>query len=465
MFCGKCGAKLDDDSTFCSECGAKVEKPEFQIPNQIPDMGAFQAYSPVPGQNPGQNWNHNTTQPKLKWSERWKKMGIKEKAVCIAVVIVLLCGVAVYWYNNSIVRLDPYISVEFTGYDGIGHAVAVFDDKAFIKDYGSKLKLETEADNFLEELSGNIENSALEILESGCINYDLDKTDYLKNGDEVTLVWDCEDSSFESMFGKKLKYSEMIFTAEGLQEIELIDPFEKVEIICEGISPKGYLSISIPEDSEEYIQNLWYSITPNSELANGDTVKLSVLDYDEEYYAEKYGIGFSCKEKSYTVSGLGEYVSSAADISEDMLGQMTSQGKDEFAAYAAKNWEREVSLDHVEYVGNYFLNAKGSNSYDSNRLILVYKVDSTITPENGEQTKVSYYTYITYRNIIKADEETIVDLQQYERCSDSFYVEIDTGGWWNSRYWFYGYRNLNELYQQAVVAYSDEFVSEDHIED
>ena len=134
-------------------------------------------------------------------------------------------------------------------------------------------------------------------------------------------------------------------------------------------------------------------------------------------------------------------------------------------AYAAKNWNSQVSLDGVDYLGNYFLSAKGSNSYDQNRLILVYSLNSTITPEDRPQTKVSYYTYIVYRNLINAGEETLIDLQQYDRCQDSFEVEVDTDSWWNSRYRYNGYQTLDALHQQAVVAFSDEFASEDNIAD
>lgn len=452
MFCGNCGAKLEDDSTFCSECGAKVEKPEFLIRNL--------ALDPIPDQGTA------GTQPKPKLSERWKAMDKKQKSVCAVIAAAVICGAAVWWYNSGIVRLDSYVDVEFTGYDGIGHAQAVFDREAFMSDYGNKVKLKAKSDNFLEELSDSIENSALEAVSYECIDYELDKTDHLKNGDEVTLTWDCDDSAFEELCGKKLKYSEQVFTAEGLEKLELIDPFEKIEIGYNGISSEGYISVETPADSEEYIQNLWYSVEPDYNLSNGDTVRVSINNYDEEYYAEEYGIGFSSTEKTYTVSGLGEYVSGAADISEDMLEQMISQGTDELTAYAAKNWSGSLSLDGVEYIGNYFLKAKGNDSYLQNKLILVYKVDSTITvEESGEQTAVSYYTCIMYSNIIKENDEIIVDLQQYDRCSDSFDVEVDAGGWWPLRYWYNGYQNPDELYQRMVVTCSDEFTSEDNVND
>ena len=31
MFCGKCGAKIDDKSKFCGKCGAKVNKPDDAV--------------------------------------------------------------------------------------------------------------------------------------------------------------------------------------------------------------------------------------------------------------------------------------------------------------------------------------------------------------------------------------------------------------------------------------------------
>lgn len=459
MFCGKCGAPLEEDSMFCNECGAKVEKPDFQIQNQLPDQGQDMHYVS----------DQAMVQKKPALSERWKQLDTKGKAICTGIVLAVILVVAVYWHNSSLMKLNQYVDVEFTGYDGIGRAQVVFDDEAFLNDYGDKIKSDKKSNSFLDALAEteSFEDEALELLRYEYIGYELDTYDHLKNGDEVTLTWNCEDSAIQSMFGKKPKYSDITFTVDGLDTVELVDPFEKVEIQYEGVAPYGYAYIA-STGKEAYVQDLWYQMEPEGDLSNGDTVRVYISGYDEEYFAEQYGIGFSGTEKTYTVSGLGEYVSTADDISEDMLEQMIAQGTDVITAYAAKNWDSAVSLDEVAYAGNYFLKAKGNGSYTQNKLILVYAVEASIAVEDSdEKEKVSYYTYVTYSDLINVEEgKTMIDLQTYETCSDSFVVEVEAeNSWWNRNYRFIGYQDLNMLMNQTVVVCADQFSSEDNIED
>ena len=450
MFCGKCGAPLEEDSMFCNECGAQVERPSFPT-----------GTNPAPGQT--------AEAPRVTLSERWNRLDKKGKVICVVIALAVLCGVFAHWYNGKIVRLDPYVDVEFTGYDGIGYAHATFDQDAFLREYGNKIKLKGKSADLLGELeglTGNAKNSAVELLVSECASCSLDKNDHLKNGDEVTLTWDCEDMAFEAACGKKLKYSEKVFKVEGLEEIELVNPFEKLEIQYEGVAPYGQAYVA-STGNEAYLRDVWFELEPRDGLSNGDTVKVSVEGYNEERMAEQYGIGFSATENTYTVSGLSEYITTAGDISEDVMEQMIDQGKDVMTSDAAKTWSGDVSLDKVKYIGNYFLNAKGNNAECKNKLILVYSVNATITVEDvDKREKVSYYTYIAYRDIMKSDtEEAWVDLQRYETCPDYFNVEVDTGGWWNNRYTFAGYEKLDMLNNQTVVVNADRFTSEENIDE
>ena len=448
MFCGKCGAPLEEGSVFCNECGAKVEGTVFPAgANPVPVAGT----------------------QKVSLAERWNQLDKKGKLICIVIVLAVLLGVAVHWYNGKIIRLDPYVGVEFTGYDGIGYAQVTFDRDAFLRQYGNKIKLKGKSADLLGEMQGladAIENSAAALLASECIDYKLDNDNHLKNGDEVTLTWDCNDMAFEAACGKKLKYSEQVFKVEGLEAIELVDPFEELEVQFEGVAPYGRAYIA-STGNKDYLQDVWFELDSSDGLSNGDSVRVSIDGYNEDRIAEQYGIGFSTTEKTYTVSGLNEYVTTAADIAENVMEQMIDQGEDVITSYAAKTWSGEVALDKVKCIGNYFLTAKGNNAECQNKLVLVFSVNATISPaDTDKREKLSYYTYITYQDIMKSDtEDAWVDLQRYETCSDCVTVEIETGAWWNRTYRIPGYEKLDMLKNQTVVINADRFASEDNVKE
>ena len=107
MYCVNCGKQIDGDSRFCAYCGSPVQDPE-------PPSGGQNAPE---GAGNGRMW----TEPRQKKPR--KKLSRSQIAVIAVVSSVLIIALAVTLYfvlRPPRIKLNDYVSVDFTGYDGYG---------------------------------------------------------------------------------------------------------------------------------------------------------------------------------------------------------------------------------------------------------------------------------------------------------------------------------------------------------
>lgn len=420
MICPHCKKEIPDASAFCPECGKKLE---------------------AAGQPSEQK------QPKAPF-----KLSKKQLTIAVGVLAVLLIVFAASKLIKPSINLNDYISVSFTGYNTIGEAELTFDTEKFQDKYKGKLP-----SDFSDEY----------------ISCQLDKSDDLSNGDTVVLSWDCDDERALSRYGYKLKYEETPFSVEGLTEIDTFDPFEGISVAFDGISTQGTAVLS-GEPTSIAAQDLDYSLIFLGEslesLSNGDTVTVYATYRNSDptrHCIETYGLMPTTVAKDYTVEGLGEYITSLSEISEDGLAEMQTQAMDVLNAYAAKSWdEEEEILQDASYVGAYLLTAKDEDSYEKNRLYLVYNVK---IEHFYEYYDTSYhnvdemYWYIEYTDLaVNADGTVTVDITSYDTPSDrvEFYPDPDR----DYQYWWYsGYASLDDLFEGVVTANLAEYNYEDGI--
>ncbi len=133
-----------------------------------------------------------------------KKRFVAIVMVAMAVVLCMVAGCGTS--GGKKVNLDNYISVEFSGTDGEGTAHCGFDDWALEDDlFGENM---TDYEEMRAEL---IEDCLYET-----VDYELDRTGGLSNGDKVTVTVSYDRDVLDS-FGYKVTGSKTLtFTVEGL---------------------------------------------------------------------------------------------------------------------------------------------------------------------------------------------------------------------------------------------------------
>ncbi len=488
MFCSKCGNQVADGERFCAKCGNQVAEFVQPVVNGAAVVNNDVQAQPVnvpPVNAQPVNWaaQNNGTVNAKKLSPKMLGGLI---AACAGAFLLLVIVVAAVLFYKPTVKLNKYLSVEFNGYDTVGTATYTFDYSAFYEDWGEKLKVNKSAvKKYLKEELGSLygEEFLQEILDqytldpagtfSDEIYGSLDKYDRLSNGDTVIFTWSVDEESLEKFFKCNVKFSDKEFEVEGLADIQKYDPFTTVEVEFYGMSPNASASInhiSYPDESGY----LYYSLDRYDGLKNGDTVTVTVqLNTSEERFAELYGKIPYPMEKTYTVEGLASYITDISEISEDLIQQMQSQSEDVIRSYVANNWESEVTLEELSYLGNYFLSRKTSSSYTDTRVYMVYRLTAKQTMETESGTVVenveSYYYVSFYNPMIDTDGSGKVDITNYGTPSwDGFTVEtdyVDPDSWWGNTYSYYyrGFESLEKLYNEVVTKNLEYYNHQDNV--
>ena len=453
---------------FNIQPGASVQPPQ-----QPPVMGAQQ---PMGGQPAAAT---ATVTPKA-------PIDPKKLAVPVAVAAVVVVGGVLIATHKPTVNLNKYITLSAEGYNSIGTLDVEFDTDKLEKDYGKKIaknfqkamKNHEEDTYGLSNLAGSLyEGGETSLFVTYCADGSADKTRNLSNGDVVTYTWDGVNEQTkkeaEELFGVKIKCSDVTYKVSGLTAVNTFDAFDGVEVEFNGISPDGSATVNTLPTAEA-AKGLYYTLDEQYNLANGDTVTVTVHSNRDDFSdcIEKYGAIPAATEKTYTVEGLNEYVTDSDGLTDSVLVSLQNQAEDVLNAYIAKSWDSEcVTLKGMSYLGYYILTPKNKDNYGVSQdvIILPYQVTSHnhFEDDKGQvyDADVSYYWYIAFRNVSKdADGNIAGGLDDYYTANASF--DVKTGlddGWWE-KYWSYdGYQTLDELYSNAVTRNVEDYNHQDNV--
>ena len=161
-----------------------------------------------------------------------------------AMYVLTACG-------TTTIDLNKYIQIETAGYDSYGTVKYDFDDEAFIKDYGDKIKITTKDKELLDYVGAGENTNPYSLLRWKCVGYRMDKLSGISNGDTLTLHWNCNDKVAQDVFNCQLKYKDIEYTVSNLKDVEKFDPFEHVEVSFQGISPDGTVTVTPEYDVKE----------------------------------------------------------------------------------------------------------------------------------------------------------------------------------------------------------------------
>lgn len=376
---------------------------------------------------------------------------------CIIFAMGLFCGC-----GPRTIDLNKYVKADLSGYNTIGTIRCEWDKEALRKDFDGKLKFNSDT---------NKEAALMEAFGEDPINY-IDNyakfrftaTDNLSNGDKVYLQWKCEDEKFEKIFNCKLKYSEMEFEVDGLEEIETFDPFQYLEVKEEGIAPFGEVSLTVNHEKEfmQFIDfnvydtndkkeilshEVWHKI---SHIKNGDTYYIMAsLSCSTEQFAKKYGMIPSPLVKEKTVTDLQTYCDSESEIPDEFVKQLSDRGEEIVRNYINSNWSKPENLKKLTCIGNYYLYPKNPPSFPENKIYLMYKIEA-LNPE-PEQI-VEFYYYVEFENLTESPSgEFFVDMNTY--------TEPEDAGWFTSGdtfkvgdYTYKGFTSLDAFKENVILS-------------
>ena len=445
MICTYCGKEIQNGITFCPYCGSTVN-----------------------------NAKENT---------KMKKHNPAKVLVPIAAVAVVAAGGWAFANRTPTIDVSKYMTLSADGYNTVGKLNISFDTEKLEKDYGKQIatRFKKQMKNLKDDTYGLSSLTAslydgyeADLFAETCATGSADKTKNLSNGDVVTYTWDDNSDEAEEAFGVKVKYSDITYTVSGLASVNTFDAFDGVDVEFSGISPDGRATVnSLPTAAEA--QGLYYTLDENSGLSNGDTVTLTVHSNRDDFSdcIDKYGAMPQATEKTFTVEGLNEYVTSADTLSDSVLVSLQNQAEDVFKSYAAQRFSNGQTFKGMTYLGNYILTPKNKDSWgDKDRIVLAYQVtvhhDYTSELNTTYDADDSFFWYITFNNVSKdADGNIASGLNDYD--TPTTFVKIDSGVQKYSfssstETWeYYGYASLDSLYNAAVNQYVENYNHQDNV--
>lgn len=201
--------------------------------------------------------------------------------------------------SSAKINLNDYVSVNFDGYSLAGRASVMFDAEKFLLDHINNVSFNKKNMQVYKEVYGDTEKSAAsEIIKH--ISVHLDKTNKLSNEDIVKLTWTIDKEKIETYFVCDYAYISETITVKGLKEAGTFNPFEDIEVSFSGTDSNGRADVW----NNDFQYGGSYTVTPDSNLKNGDKVTVAYSCENTATMIEKYGKYPSALKKTYTVSGL-----------------------------------------------------------------------------------------------------------------------------------------------------------------
>lgn len=284
------------------------------------------------------------------------------------------------------------------------------------------------------------------------IDYDLDKTSGLSNGDTVTVNFEYDNDAAAQY---KIEYvcESKEYTVEGLKETKKIDPFEGVTVEFSGTSPNVSAKV-VNNSKDEVYENIYYDLSKSYDIKIGDTITVTVSN-DPENFVEAYGCVFTSTTKDFKCTAVDQYVSKTADIKEDTLNAMKKQTEDVINAYFAGE-NKYIGVSDLKFEGTYFLYAKDENGWNwdgNNQIYIIYsgKVKSVEDKKAFDETTV--YFPVRFKDIMQyADGTQNVDLNNTSISGETnleyHYRNVD------------GYTNKGDMYKELVESQKADYTEE-----
>ncbi|WP_455224489.1 hypothetical protein [Granulicatella sp.] len=342
----------------------------------------------------------------------------KKKKEVIGALVILAVAFVVYlgynYYNSLPKSIINEVKVYFTGYDESGLLTynsdeieslveeAVYKKAGFNKEQAETLSQHNSLSDLMiasdKKLSFKYVK-AESMLKT--IHYEFNKTNNLKNGEEVTFTITTNSKN------SPIKAEKKTFKVQNLKEYEKVsakDLLKEVNVTFSGFN--GYGTVSFGNSIKNYFQ--LNSNDSFSNLKNGDKITLTV---NESYIKSLKEIGKIVDNKNVDiiVSGLKE----VKDIKnfEDLIKR-----NDDYVKSEHKNDSNSTYT--IESQGSYMKINVNNRENGSVSLVTIYKVTKTDS-KDSKSAVYKYYGYTAY--LLKdgnLDLETASKLPHYQETKD-----------------------------------------------
>ena len=437
MFCTKCGNLVEDGTKFCPSCGQPMQTVDTSnATEQVSNEGGIGTINNSPVDRPeftSVNSQQGMSDGDIKPG---KKLNIPLVVGIIGLIAVIAVGGFLGWkYLDKQKRMKfdvtEYFDAEFEGYDGYGKATVTLDEEKLLKRVaeaidGSKSKAKS-AFKKEGEKKYNPEESFYDV-----ITWEVDKTEELKNGDEIKVKIKVDEDAAKEI-GIKIEDSEKTFKVEGLKELTEVDPFAKVEVTFEGNSPA--ISASYEDNGDDKFHEdcyVYFSFDKSSGIKSEEKVVLN-CSVDEETAMEA-GYKLTQTSKEYTAPKTDSYVDSIDQISADTLTKLQGEAKKVVEDYF-EDYKERISQSDLKYEGIYL----ASYTYDGdNQGYIVYS--ATVKSKEKEFKPTKVYFPVGFESILDKIDGT----QEYDEVKDYIAGYGETGlefGWSE----VYGYTDLKVM--------------------
>lgn len=433
-FCTKCGQLLREGTMFCVACGAPIasaaQVPPTQQPQPAPQPQFAQQPAPQPMPQPQPMAQQPVSQPAISDKPQQQKktpLGLILGLAGGGLVLLLGAAAAIYFFllKPVTIDLDPFISIETSGYDSKGKAYAKFDYDGFEMTYGDKLR----------KKNRKIPDPSVKFTHE-VIGYSLSQTDNLSNGDSITLKWNNDDVLAKS-YKCKLVCNDFTDTVSGLEEVEFIDPFQWVSVSISGTAPRAYANYSV-DSSSEILDHIKYRFSNDKNLRFGESISLSVeCDLSDDEMMEQYGVVLEPRVKNYTVDGISRYAESIKDVPTDKIDAVNEYITDTYASIF-----EEGDLVSMECIGLYMYTLNNQSTADAfNQLYFIFEVT---VKQKKKLPDFTFYSAIQCEDIIlDSNGEDNIDFNVLE----AYGVRDETP----DHYYFYtGYDSFEFMYEDIV---------------
>lgn len=207
------------------------------------------------------------------------------------------------------VDLSKYLSYEgFSGFATLREEPELedyetkYDDlkekrkEARLDDDDSKYDEYTEKMRSLRNLNKALENVKFKLVKG--------KDGNLSNGDTIKVKARYNEDKIDK-YDVEFVADEFETKVKGLEEKEVVDPFDssEVTITFSGLDGDGSIDVEEKDDDSDY--TIYYSADPSYDLKNGDKVTVTASLYSEDYILKGSEDGEEVT-KEFTVEGLGE---------------------------------------------------------------------------------------------------------------------------------------------------------------
>lgn len=293
--------------------------------------------------------------------------------------------------------MAKYIKVEYQGFNK--HATA---------------EVELDVDKMEEELGEDITSRL-----KNRIRLNIENNENLENGKDLEVKVDIDDYYLE-MVGVVLESDIAKIEIEGLDDANEIEAFKDIKVDIAGMSPN--LSVSVVNNStDEFLKTVEYKPSKSTGVANGETITITVVKWDEELFNEKK-VTLKETKMEYKVEGQSAYIFNISEITDTVknnlkttfVSKATSKANENHENYNSNNlkyWLREstdykyadvkayedtdkdLSFGTPEVASMYLLTKKADkNPNQINMIIGIVKV-----PCKSAKTGATYTWYVTVK--------------------------------------------------------------------